>query len=277
MTKELQDLAWRVLPAEFREEVKKLYTDALDASNSPHEPDDRKWGNYRVTLLENLFGHHNLTSDAEGEEMLTAPRKKVQEVYTQNQNEIIRENVSSSDKDCYETVNEVLKTLFGSKCLPDNVDSSEPNVDSLKPKPAEADTSHETPVCENHSDNTSQKEVNVNSNRNLSKDCDKHFDNVLKNSFSKERRLNIAAMAMQGILSNPVSAKSVMVPGNMEISELTLAEKAVKIADALIAECDKLHLRREAKAHTSCIGGRGRDRTYSMSVDENITKIKKSI
>ena len=159
MNKELIDRVWRCLPREFKEEVKKLYTDALDASNSPHEPDDRKWGNYRVTLLEKLFiglfGRHNLTSDAEGEEMLTVSRKRVQGMYKNNCDEIRRENISSSDKDCYEYANEVLKTLFGSKCLPepsklqascrqvnvdsshDNVDSSHGNVDSLEPKPAE--------------------------------------------------------------------------------------------------------------------------------------------
>lgn len=70
ISKELQDLAWSVLPKEFKEEVKGLYKVALDASNSPHEPEDRKWGNYRVTLLEKLFGIYNLTSDAEGEEYL---------------------------------------------------------------------------------------------------------------------------------------------------------------------------------------------------------------
>lgn len=119
MAKELQNRAWSCLPKEFKEEVKKLYTDALDASNSPHEPDDRKWGNYRVALLEKLFGIHNLTSDAEGEEeKLYVKRKWVQEMYKNNCDEIRRENISSSDKDCYEYANEVLKTLFGSKCLP---------------------------------------------------------------------------------------------------------------------------------------------------------------
>lgn len=34
-------------------------------------------------------------------------------------------------------INHVLKHLFGSKCLPDNVDSSEPNVDSLPQNPTE--------------------------------------------------------------------------------------------------------------------------------------------
>lgn len=142
MDKTLQDLVWSLLPKEFKEEVKKLYTDALDASNSPHEPDDRKWGNYRVTLLENLFGHHNLTSDAEGEEMLTVSRKRVQEVYNKYAHYVGFKL-------------QPLLELFGSKCLPepsklqascrqvnvdsshDNVDSSHGNVDSLEPKPAE--------------------------------------------------------------------------------------------------------------------------------------------
>lgn len=64
MNKELQNKAWAVLPKEFREEVKKLYTDVLDAIKSD-DPDDRKWGYYRINLLEDLFGKHNLTSDTE--------------------------------------------------------------------------------------------------------------------------------------------------------------------------------------------------------------------
>ena len=69
-------------------------------------------------------------AEGEGDEMLYVSRKKVQEIYRQNKEEINRENVSSSNKDCYETVNEVLKTLFGSKCLPD----IEPKPDGPKYK-----------------------------------------------------------------------------------------------------------------------------------------------
>ena len=68
---------------------------------------------------------------------------------------------------------------------------------------------------------------------------DEMVDNIIKDGFENHNRLHGAAMAMHGILSNPVSAKSIMVPGNMEISVLSLAEKAVKIADALTAECEK--------------------------------------
>lgn len=129
MIKELQDIAWNCLPKEFKEEVKAMY-------NRPFL-NDLDFG-YKSALL-NLFGH-NLTSDAEGEdEMLYVKRKWVQEMYKNNCDEIRRENISSSDKDCYEYVNEVLKTLFGSKCLPDEVarePASEPasEVASEEPK-----------------------------------------------------------------------------------------------------------------------------------------------
>lgn len=97
-------------------------------------------------------------------------------------------------------------------------------------------TSHETPVCENHSDNTSQKEVNVNSNRNLSQEtanCDKEFDAIIKNNLSKERRLNIAAMAMQGILSNSLLMEMFPVTNQVQVVHCALA-----YADALISECE---------------------------------------
>lgn len=68
---------------------------------------------------------------------------------------------------------------------------------------------------------------------------DEMVDNIIMRGFENHNRLHVAAMAMHGILSNPVSAKSIMVPGNMEINVLSLAEKAVKIADVLTAECEK--------------------------------------
>lgn len=94
----------------------------------------------------------------------------------------------------------------------------------------EPDTSHETPVCENHSDNTSQKEVYVSSNRNLSQELanyDKQFDTILKDGFSKERRLNIAAMMAQAILTR------------VDDTPQVIADAAFRHADALIAESER--------------------------------------
>lgn len=94
--------------------------------------------------------------DAEGEEMLTVSRKRVQDEF--NSAKIIASEKMSS-KVLAGTADMYLKTLerlFGSKCLPDegtvytpvevgvaentttsNVDSSHGNVESLEPKPAE--------------------------------------------------------------------------------------------------------------------------------------------
>lgn len=267
MNKELQDLAWSVLPKEFKEEVKRMWQSADKEQQLPHDAFLR--GEY--SILELLFGRHNLTSDAEEEEMLTCNRDVVRMLY---------------DRADSVKVRQTLESLFGSKCLPDNVATSESNVDSLdgnveslKPKPAEPkfnlgdivrfkyccttyridgfkmsdgvmlyqvgevwaeesdlepytepDTSHETPVCENHSDNTSQKEVHMNSNRYLSQEpanYDKQFDTILKDGFSKERRLNIAARMAQAILTR------------VDDTPQVIADAAFRHADALIAESER--------------------------------------
>lgn len=119
MTKELQDLAWSILPKEFKEEVKKEYRKGYVCET--------------LTMLITLFGYHNLTSDAEGEEMLCVKASKVREMYALNENILY---LDSTHKGAI-LLKKKLTDLFGSKCLPDNVDSSEPNVDSLPQNPTE--------------------------------------------------------------------------------------------------------------------------------------------
>lgn len=82
--------------------------------------------------------------------------------------------------------------------------------------------------------------------RNLSQEtayCDKWLDNILKDSFRNERRLNIAAMAMQGILSNPQLLKIAIETYQEEIGSpdiyVAVAKTAKEQADALIAECEQ--------------------------------------
>lgn len=132
MNKELIDLAWPVLQKEFKEYIMKVYKAALECSRVD------------AHFLENIFGRHNLTSDAEGEDMLTVSRKRVQEMYAHY-------DAISSDpdrpKDYIESIYEyadgvtiALDDLFGSKCLPDEnsskVERLEKNekVDSSEPK-----------------------------------------------------------------------------------------------------------------------------------------------
>lgn len=129
----LQNKAWHILPKEFREEVKRKFQ-LTDADCIAYE------------ILIDLFGLHNLTSDAEGEndEMLYVSRKKLQYFYRKLRQ--VGENHAAF----------ALQSLFGSKCLPDegtdctpvevavakntttsNVDSLDSNVESLEPKSAE--------------------------------------------------------------------------------------------------------------------------------------------
>lgn len=74
MTKELQDHVWSILPKEFKLEVKKEYRKGYVCET--------------LTMLITLFGRHNLTSDAEGEEILTVPRKDIVELFQEVQKTI---------------------------------------------------------------------------------------------------------------------------------------------------------------------------------------------
>ena len=119
MKQELQDKAWRVLPAEFREEVKICYQYAY----VQYGKSDLHRGS--ANAIESLFGHHNLTSDAEGEELLTVSAITVREMYAAN--ERIKNDASDNELGrISDHINHVLRCLFGSKCLPD-----------IEPKPAE--------------------------------------------------------------------------------------------------------------------------------------------
>lgn len=121
MDKKLQDLVWSILPKWFKEEVKKvarIYSGRTSALFGA----ERHLANKFLDEFIGIFGRHNLTSDAEGEEMLTCNRDVVRMLY---------------DRADSVKVRQTLESLFGSKCLPDNVDSLDSNVDSLEPKPAE--------------------------------------------------------------------------------------------------------------------------------------------
>lgn len=274
MNKELQDLVWSILPKEFKEEVKKEYAKcvAIDIDDNPNLPAYAvESAISRRALLEMLFGHHNLTSDAEGEEMLMISRKKVQIRYHMAYECKHSGLLSHDDVQFWKGWQGALDDLFGSKCLPDDVATSEPNVDSLngnveslEPKPAEprlrrgSFAYHDnvkvriTKIkangdviaytkdgyrlkgreCDFEPYNEPGK--NIEETRNLSQDCDKEFVNILKRGFSKERRLAIAAQMMQGLICAPP------IPGvDPHPPAEYLAQTAFRLADALIAEAEK--------------------------------------
>ena len=73
---------------------------------------------------------------AEGEEMLTVPRKKVQEEYCESIKKAHPYNINSYNRGFHVGCATMLKTLFGSKCLPDEA-KDEAKDGAKEPKPAE--------------------------------------------------------------------------------------------------------------------------------------------
>lgn len=150
MKKELQDYVWQKcgLPKEFKEEVKYEYNRVATKARK----DEYDLG--FMHAHEGMFGIHNLTSNAEGDdEMLTVSRKQIDAL----QGEIFKAIMDAHDADDWQdaahyildVMTRSFAALFGSKCLPDEGTDCTPvevgvaentttsNVDSLEPKPSE--------------------------------------------------------------------------------------------------------------------------------------------
>ena len=264
MDKTLQDLVWSILPKEFKEEVKKIYETAVAKADI-----------MTYATIERLFGIHNLTSDAEGEEMLIASRKRVQEMYAHYDN---ISNDPNRPKDYIESIYEyadgvtiALDDLFGSKCLPDEPASNEPQPAEPKFKRgdkvtvrANAVSAYPRPgIIIGQTDKPGQWIVRVemadgdipyklsesdlepyteptDESRNLSQEtanCDKQFDNILKDSFAEHNRLHIATEMAAAIIqsTDDITIDNKQVQKNLE----NVAKVAFLFADALISECEK--------------------------------------
>lgn len=143
--------------------------------------------------------------DAEGEEMLTVPRKKVQEMwqraYKQESQYSRTQDSSVAREELYYNrgIMSIIDTLFGSKCLPDESASE-----------VASETKSET---------------------------DKHFDNILKGSFHNERRLNIAAQLVCAMI--PKFKDNGDGIGLSVLNETDMIKCAYRLADYLIAECER--------------------------------------
>lgn len=123
MNTELQNKVWSILPKEFKEEVKETFRKCLGVPK--YEAITIK-----PMLLDSLFGHHNLTSDEEGEEILTCEKYKVEEALN------YCDELDSISGSCnmLNWGKQMIAYLFGSKCL---LDAHEDNFTSIEPKPAE--------------------------------------------------------------------------------------------------------------------------------------------
>lgn len=268
LNKELQDLAWSVLPKEFKEEVKSHYAELNAAykaflskdSLTNAECDRCNAIREKMVIYNRYFGHHNLTSDAEGEvELLHVTRQKVMGLYA-NAKKIHDLYTSatcintkeSQQIDICKGVMSILDTLFGSKCLPDEDSPIEATSAQTATSPTfkagnkvyciSPEYKGVYKVCryiENgcyscvdsdgyyfvfHESNlepyTEPEENHIAGER-------KMVDNIIKDGFSKERRLNIAAMIAQGILTR------------IDDTPQVIAEAAFRHADALITESER--------------------------------------
>lgn len=114
---------------------------------------------------------------------------------------------------------QMIAYLFGSKCL---LDAHEDNFATKKPQPAETKnegTRQEQCVPKNAESGTHS------------------FSHILKDSFRKERRLNIAAQIVASMIGSD-DWTTWRGGSNKEIWH-NMAKSSLEIADALIAECKK--------------------------------------
>ena len=226
--------------------------------------------------------------DAEGEEMLTVSRKKLMDAF--NSAKIIGSSKMSSKMlaGAADMCINTFKDLFGPKCLPDNVESSEDNVESLPQNPTENcdNKSHISADCNKPAEpkfKRCKKIITPSGEVRIIEDT--HFENgswlylvgdpaqwitesdlepyteptdfgrevnfptknnlaiYLKKSKNCDNRLQIAAMAMQGILSNENAIQYAI--NNFRLQDgsrnryQAVAECSLAFADALIAEAEK--------------------------------------
>lgn len=190
----------------------------------------------RAFALGKKFGISDF-SDAEGEEMLTVSRNNVMAYYrdAQEDEEEFHPAVENACNIMYQRAvgrRQMLKRLFGSKCLPDNVDSLSQNPPENCNKANHISTDDSKPA----EPTDFGREVNFPTKNNSTI--------YLKKSKNCDNRLQIAAMAMQGILSNIDLLKNVLEAGMETLSGDGLSYQAVAkasllFADALIAEAEK--------------------------------------
>ena len=189
----------------------------------------------RAFALGKKFGISDF-SDAEGEEMLTVSRNNVMAYYrdAQEDEEEFHPAVENACNIMYQRavgLRQMLKRLFGSKCLPDNVDSLSQNPPENCNKANHISTDDSKPA----EPTDFGREVNFPTKNNSTI--------YLKKSKNCDNRLQIAAMAMQGILSNIDLFKNVLEAGMETLSGdgfsyQAVAKASLLFADALIAEAE---------------------------------------
>lgn len=181
----------------------------------------------RAYALGKQFGNPEQLN-AEGEEMLTVSRKRVQNIYAQCEKIEMDDspNLPAETIDAANTKMALLSSLFGSKCLPDETKELKP----AEPKFKVGDMVRFKYSCTPYRIDgfkmldgamlyqvgevwaeESDLELYTEPKEDLippilgelkSKEADKQFDNILKDSFRDHNRLQIAAILAAGLLAN---------------------------------------------------------------------------
>lgn len=194
----------------------------------------------RAYVLGKKFGN---SEQVDAEDILCVSREKVKEAFDTAKKIATSKMSSKMLSGAADMVCKTLDILFGSKCLPDEEQIAEnancSNVDSLSQNPPENcnKANHISTDDSKPAETTAfgrkvnfPTKSNIAEKRNLSKDCD--------------NRLQIAAMAMQGILSNIDLFNNVLETGTETLSGdgipyRAVAKASLLFADALIAESEK--------------------------------------
>ena len=111
MTKEQQDKAWASLPKETREDIRSSY---LEMMNDPE-------GKITELFLAEIFGHHNLISNTEPEEILMVERKKIIELYANLTETYLQESIPLQVEASIGSRLTMLEELFGNKCFNEEI------------------------------------------------------------------------------------------------------------------------------------------------------------
>lgn len=266
MNKELQDLAWSCLPKEFKEEVKKmrynkdftneqktmirllfgddnLASDAVgeemltveksrvqqqyNRANQLQGDSDPKWnlvGDQIARVLSGLFGSKCLPDEN---------FSNIERLEKNGKVDSLMEKVDSLETKFKAGDVAVISSEFKHPLLEQGgaivtIFSYHPNGDfyscAIAPNVGiDVDAKYLEPYTE--------PKENIAESRKTSQNCDKEFDNILKDSFSKERRLNIAVTILGNIIqSGYYSLSEKYRKENMS----KMAKLSLQLTDALI-------------------------------------------
>lgn len=253
MNKEQQDYVWSTLPKEFKEEVKKEYRKCFNDSWY-----ESSYLRGRLRMLRELFGGHNLISDAD-ENGVDIPKldKMLNEAFEKETADSLNERVDSMEEPKSDSPKLSMKPIkskvsvylataeedeefrsllhkngfkwSSGGSLKDYSCWSErykyQNTHCLYPNKVATYWGTETPTLTFSEFKKEYFGENVNHRQNIA-NCDKQFDNILKDSFRSERRLNIATQILSGIVASPKPCEHAV-------------KRALELADALLAKCEK--------------------------------------